>query len=95
MILAAWIGAMLAIGVYAYQRGWRQISPWLRRYVWCAVAVEAIMFLPLLIGYFPAGPLVYPFIGLMYANLILIWSGIAIGAALLVRMLLTGLLRAS
>ena len=86
---------MMVMGIFAYRCGWHQTPDWLRRYIWCALIVEAIMLLPLLTGYFPAGPLIYPFIGLMYANLILIWGGIAIGAVLLVKMLLIEPLRAS
>ncbi len=88
MTLTAWIVAMAVIGIFAYRRGWHHVSPWLRRYVWFAVIIEVIMWLPVLTGLFPAGPLLYPFIGLMFARMILIWSGIVTGAVLLTGMLI-------
>jgi hypothetical protein len=83
MTLVAWISAMFVNGIFVHHRGWENVAPWLRRYVWCAIIVAAIMFLPLVTGYFPAGPLLYPFFGLMYAYMILLWLGIATGIVLL------------
>jgi hypothetical protein len=98
-IYMAWVLGMTVIGAFAYRRGWKATPLWIRIYVWCAIVVEVIVWLPPLL--FPMSPQVdlpdtrnfpdfvaFPYaIAEMFLEPILVYLGIAIGAVLLVVML--------
>ena len=90
---------MAVIGVFAYRRGWHETPFWIRQYVWCAVVLGAIVWLPFILLPLRKGDLdvsgsqTFDFFGLVYLvvvllNAVLAWLGIAIGAVLLVGMLI-------
>jgi hypothetical protein len=91
-----WILAMAVIGVFAYRRGWDQTPYWLRQYVWCAVVLEAIVWLPFITLPFIRADFsnsqtvdffLFLYAVVIFLDTILVWAGIAIGAVLLVVML--------
>jgi hypothetical protein len=88
--------AMAVIGVYAYRRGWRQTPYWLRQYIWCAVVLEALVWLPFVASPFMTTDfttgqtfdfLLFIYVVVVFLDTILAWMGIAIAAVLLVGML--------
>jgi hypothetical protein len=95
-IYIAWVLAMAVIGAFAYRRGWKATPRWLRLYVWCAIVLEVIVWLPRIL--FPMSPQVdlpdtrmfpdffaFPYvIASVFLEPILVYLGIAIGAVLLV-----------
>ena len=95
-IYLAWVLAMAVIGVFAYRRGWQRTSYWLRLYVWCAIVIEVIvrippMLVPIEQVDFPdtrrLGFFAFPYSIAWLLEPILVYLGIAIGAVLLVVML--------
>jgi hypothetical protein len=97
--LLIWVLAMAAIGVFAYRRGWHETPYWIRQYIWCPVILEAIVWLPFLILPFTniakrdlSDSRTFEFFGFVYMvvvflDTILVDVGIALGAVLLVVML--------
>jgi hypothetical protein len=87
---------MAVIAVFVYRRGWQETPYWLRQYIWCAAVLEALVWLPLIALRFitdfsPYGR-TFDFFGLIYLvviflDTILVWLGVAIGAVLMVGML--------
>src|SRR5271156_1839406 len=91
-----WLLSMAIIGVYAYRRGWQKTPYWLRQYIWCAFALEAILWLPfiaspLMTTDFTTGQtfefLLFVYMTVVFLDTILVWLGVAIGVVLLVLML--------
>ena len=100
-----WILSMAVIAVFAFRRGWQKTPYWLRRYIWCAAVLEAIVWLPLITLHFITKTTDLPysrtfeFFGFIYLvviflDTILVWLGVAIGAVLLVGMLVGMFIRA-
>jgi hypothetical protein len=98
VVWLSWILAMAVIGVFAHRRGWQATPRWLRLYVWCAIVIEAIVWLPHILfpmtrqGDFPDTRrfpefFAFPYMVAWLLEPILIYLGIAIGAVLLVVML--------
>jgi len=89
---------MAVIGIFAYQRGWNQTPYWIRQYIWCAVVLEVMMWLPLIAlrfflpSDFPMGQtfdfFAFIYLVIVFLDEILVWLGIAIAAVLLVGMLI-------
>jgi len=88
---------MAVIGVFAYRRGWQRTPYWLRLYVWCSVVIEAIVWLPHIL--FPMTQtdlpdtrrfefFAFPYVVAWLLDPIQVYLGIAIGAVLLIRMLI-------
>jgi hypothetical protein len=90
-----WILSMAVIGVFAYRRGWHKTPDWLRLYIWCAVVVEALLWLSA--GYFKAsgvgktgpvmydaGPLMYAFLAIVFVRLYVVCVGVVIAPILLI-----------
>lgn len=93
-----WILSMAVIAGFAYRRGWQKTPYWLRRYIWCAAVLEAIVWLPFITLPFIRKTTDLPysrtfeFFGFIYLvaislDTILVWLGVAIGAVLLAGML--------
>lgn len=90
-----WILSMAVIGVFAYRRGWHKTPTWLRLYIWCAVVVEAPLWL--MTGYFEAeragkagpvisdaGPLAYTYLVTVFLAQYVVVVGVVIALILLV-----------
>ena len=100
-----WILSMAVIAVFAFRRGWQKTPYWLRRYIWCAAVLAAIVWLPLITLRFITKTTDLPysrtfeFFGFIYLvviflDTILVRLGVAIGAVLLVGMLVGMFIRA-
>jgi hypothetical protein len=85
------------IGIYVYRRGWRQTRYWLRQYIWCALVVAALVWLPFVTSPFLTTSfttsdafdiLLFMYAVVIFFYTILVWLGVAIGAVLLARMLI-------
>jgi hypothetical protein len=94
-----WILSMTVIAIFAYRRGWQETPYWLRQYIWCAAVLEALVWLPLITlrfitktTDFSSYGRSFEFFGFIYLlviflGTILVWLGVAIGAVLMVGML--------
>lgn len=90
-----WILSVAVIAMYAYRRGWQNTPYWLRQYIWCAVVLQAIVWLPLITSRLLTtdftssqtfDSLLFAYVIVVFLDTILIWLGVAIGAVLLVSM---------
>jgi uncharacterized protein (DUF983 family) len=87
--------SIVVIGVFAYRRGRHKTPAWLRLYIWCAVVVEAPLWL--MTGYFEAeragkagpvisdaGPLAYTYLVTVFVAQYVVVLGVVIASILLV-----------
>jgi len=92
-----WILSMAVIGVFAYRRGWQKTPYWLRQYIWFAVVLEALVWLPfitfpLMTTNFTTSQtfdfLLFMYVVVVTLDMFLVDLGVVIGAVLLVVMLI-------